>query len=131
MILFMALTVRERDIMEIPASGRLFMGHRHAARIAVHENVGRTSFHVAWYRPHDYPAGTTITGRPFTFLVHRHDLPRRSSAGRIAVSGVLCCSRCEGREKQVRRSLCRPHVYAYTNMCIYVLCKVYYIPYKK
>lgn len=26
--------VRERDIMEIPASGRLFMGHRHVARIA-------------------------------------------------------------------------------------------------
>lgn len=27
--------VQERDIMEIPASGRLFMGHRHVLPIAV------------------------------------------------------------------------------------------------
>lgn len=39
--------VRERDIMEIPASGRLFMGHRHVARIAGERSVS-LSF-SSWY----------------------------------------------------------------------------------
>lgn len=57
--------------MEIPASGRLFMGQRHVARIAGERRSPRSMAH----RPHDYPAGTTITGRPFTFLERRHGLP--------------------------------------------------------
>lgn len=39
--------VQERDIMEIPASGRLFMGHRHVARIAGERSVSLSS--VAWH----------------------------------------------------------------------------------
>lgn len=35
--------VRERNIMEIPASGRLFMGHRHVVPIAVLEQPLRLS----------------------------------------------------------------------------------------
>lgn len=42
--------VRERDIMEIPVSGRLFMGHRHVLPIAVH---GRPLRFPMVYRPRD------------------------------------------------------------------------------
>lgn len=87
--------------MEIPASGRLFMGHRHVARIAVH--VGRRSTRSIVRKPHDRPAGTTITGRPFTFLAH---LPWRSSAGRITVSDIRVTAGAKEEERMRReRSL--------------------------
>lgn len=92
--------------MEIPASGRLFMGHRHVARIAVRIHVGEQaslSPRSIVHEPHDRPAGTPITGRPFTFLARRHDLPWRLSMKHIAVFRIRVAAGAKG-EKQVRRA---------------------------
>jgi len=92
--------------MEIPASGRLFMGHRHVARIAGERSVSPRSMA---HRPHDCPAGTTITGRPFTFLERRrHGLPWWSSAGRYCGFVYPCCSRCKGWWRTGEEGTCRP-----------------------
>lgn len=93
--------------MEIPASGRLFMGHRHVAPhcIYVGEQASLSPRSIV-HEPHDRPAGTTITGRPFTFLARRHGLPWRSSVERIAVSRIRVAAGAKG-ERQVRRAHAR------------------------
>jgi len=108
--------------MEIPASGRLFMGHRHVARIAVH--AGRRSTHSIVRKPHDRPAGTTITGRPFTFLAR---LPWRSSMGRIAVSSirVTAGAKEEERARRERVDLHDTHAFNKYGITSYEISKKY------
>jgi hypothetical protein len=62
--------VRERDIMEIPASSRLFMADTVTwqAMPCTPENERRSS-----RRPHDHPVETAITRRPFH--TRHHGLP--------------------------------------------------------
>lgn len=88
--------------MEIPASGRLFMGHRHVARIAyTSENKRRAlslSSRSIVHEPHDRPAGTTITGRPFTFLRSLPWSPMAIVSGAYCGFAYPCCSRCERRK---------------------------------
>lgn len=87
--------------MEIPASGRLFMGHRHVARTAVRIHVGEQaslSPRSIVHEPHDRPAGTPIIGRPFTFLARRPWSPMAIVNEAYCGFAYPCCSRCEGRE---------------------------------
>lgn len=90
--------VRARDIMEIPASGRLFMGQRHvAARTAV--QAERTSLLVEYSISHmtapqgrllqDDPSPSSLTAAPW--------FPMAIVSGVHCGFGYPCCSRCEGR----------------------------------
>lgn len=65
--------VRERDIMEIPASGRLFMGHRHVARIAGERSV---SLLVVWHTGRmTVPQGRLLQDDPSPSSKRCHGLP--------------------------------------------------------